>query len=172
MVREAILALLAKEPRHGYELRLRLVEALGGFGERLNPGQVYVTLGRLERAGLIVGSHVTQSDAADKKVYELTATGREELTAWLMKTDWQHLAPVDFHLKLLSAASTRLADPISLIDAQRRELLRRLRDVDRLLRDIPSANDALLLNGTALRLQADLRWLELCEQSWNERSGR
>lgn len=169
MVREAILALLAKEPAHGYELRARLAAALGGLGVRLNPGQVYVTLGRLERAGLVVGSVVAQADAADKKVYELTATGQTEVLAWLSSTDWQHLAPVDFHLKLVSASLTGLADPVTLIDRQRRELLRRLRDVDRLLADPPSANEQLLLRGTALRLQADLRWLELCETDWQER---
>ena len=52
-MREAMLALLAKEPAHGYELRQRLAAALGPVGEVLNSGQVYVTLSRLERAGLV-----------------------------------------------------------------------------------------------------------------------
>ena len=43
-MREAMLALLAKEPAHGYELRQRLAAALGPVGEVLNSGQVYVTL--------------------------------------------------------------------------------------------------------------------------------
>lgn len=178
MVREAILALLSKEPAHGYELRARLVEALGGLGSRLSPGQIYVTLGRLEKAGLLHGSRVAQSEAPDKKVYEVTPAGREEVTRWLLATDWQDLAPVDFHLKLVAAAETGLADPVSLVDAQRRELLRRLRDADRLLTGAPgdagpdgaatTVNEVLLLNGAALRLQADLRWLELCEQRWQD----
>jgi DNA-binding PadR family transcriptional regulator len=52
-MRDVILSLLAKEPAHGYELRQRLVQALGPAGGVLNPGQVYVTLARLERAGLV-----------------------------------------------------------------------------------------------------------------------
>ncbi|MGH2395347.1 MAG: PadR family transcriptional regulator, partial [Candidatus Limnocylindria bacterium] len=52
-MRDPILALLAKEPAHGYEVRQRLVQALGPPGQGLNPGQVYVTLGRLEKAGLV-----------------------------------------------------------------------------------------------------------------------
>jgi DNA-binding PadR family transcriptional regulator len=70
-----MLALLAKEPAHGYELRQRLAAALGPVGEVLNPGQVYVTLSRLERAGLVRGVQVAQSAAPDKKVYEVTAAG-------------------------------------------------------------------------------------------------
>ena len=42
-----MLALLAKEPSHGYQLRARLRQALGPVGEAMNAGQIYVTLGRL-----------------------------------------------------------------------------------------------------------------------------
>jgi hypothetical protein len=52
LVQEVVLAMLAKEPSHGYELRARLREALGPVGEAMNAGQIYVTLGRLEKAGL------------------------------------------------------------------------------------------------------------------------
>jgi DNA-binding PadR family transcriptional regulator len=47
---EVVLALLAKEPSHGYQLRTRLRQALGPLGDQLNAGQVYVTLTRLEKA--------------------------------------------------------------------------------------------------------------------------
>ena len=53
MQQEVVLALLAKEPSHGYELRARLRQALGPLGEAMNDGQVYVTLTRLEKAGLV-----------------------------------------------------------------------------------------------------------------------
>ena len=52
MRQEVVLAMLAKEPSHGYELRGRLRQALGPVGEAMNAGQVYVTLNRLETAGL------------------------------------------------------------------------------------------------------------------------
>jgi DNA-binding PadR family transcriptional regulator len=52
LMRDMILSVLAKEPAHGYELRQRLARALGPAGGELNPGQVYVMLSRLERAGL------------------------------------------------------------------------------------------------------------------------
>lgn len=169
-MRDAMLALLAKEPAHGYELWQRLSAALGPAGEALNPGQVYVTLGRLVRAGLLRAEEVEQSDRPDKKVYELTARGRERVADWLAESAWPRVAPTDFHLKLVAAAQTGLADPVSLVDAQRRELLRRLREVEHLARTCdPQDPGSLLLEGTALRMQADIRWLETCERHWTER---
>ena len=172
-MREAMLALLAKEPAHGYELRQRLAAAMGPVGEVLNSGQVYVTLSRLERAGLVRGVQVAQSDAPDKKVYEVTAAGRDAVAAWLLDSSWAKVAPVEFHLKLVAAAGTGLADPVALIDAQRRELMRRLREIQRLAESQPAGDDdngVLLLEGSALRLQADIRWLETCEERWTRRA--
>jgi DNA-binding PadR family transcriptional regulator len=169
-MRDAILALLAKEPAHGYELRQRLVAALGPAGGALNPGQVYVTLSRLERAGLVRAETVGQASQPDKKVYELTAAGREQVEAWLADVSWSKVAPVDFHLKLVAAAMTRLADPVALVDAQRLELLRQLGELEAvLLAEEPGSDGVLLLEGTALRLQADVRWLEACERFWLEK---
>jgi DNA-binding PadR family transcriptional regulator len=53
VVQEVLLALLAKEASYGYQLRARLELALGPLAEALNGGQVYVTLTRLEKAGLV-----------------------------------------------------------------------------------------------------------------------
>jgi hypothetical protein len=53
MQQEVMLAMLAKEPSHGYQLRARLRDALGPLGDAMNAGQVYVTLTRLEKAGLL-----------------------------------------------------------------------------------------------------------------------
>ncbi len=169
-MREAMLALLAKEPAHGYELRQRLTRALGPIGEVLNPGQIYITLSRLERAGLVRSDQVAQAAAPDKKVYEVTSLGREQVAAWLLDVSWPKVAPAEFHLKLVAAATTGLADPIALIDAQRRDLLRRLRDVQRLAHEASADDDAvLILEGAALRLQADVKWLEACERRWTAR---
>src|SRR5262245_34878161 len=168
-MREAMLAMLVKEPAHGYELRQRLARALGLVGEVVNPGQVYVTLSRLEKAGLVQAGQVEQSAAPDKKVYEVTPSGRDLVGAWLLESSWPKAAPVEFHLKLVTAAATGLADPIALIDAQRRDLLRRLREVQRLGAEAPDDDGRLLLEGTALRLQADIRWLERCERRWSIR---
>jgi len=172
-MRDPILALLAKEPAHGYEVRQRLVDALGPPGQALNPGQVYVTLARLEKVGLVAVEQVSQQSQPDKKVYDLTAAGRERVAEWLADVSWSKVAPTDFHLKLVTAATAGLADPIALIDAQRHELLRQLREVQQTaLAQPPDSHGGLLLEGAALRLQADVRWLELCEQRWLDRGTR
>jgi DNA-binding PadR family transcriptional regulator len=169
-MREAILALLAKEPAHGYELRQRLTLAMGSVGDLLNPGQVYVTLSRLEGAGLVRGVQVEQAAAPDKKVYEVTAAGRDRVAAWFADSGWPKVAPIDFHLKLVAAAATGLADPVALVDAQRRELIRRLRDIHALTDSPPADEGRLLLAGAALRLAADVEWLDACEAFWTRRN--
>ena len=170
-MQEVILAMLAKEPSHGYELRTRLRNALGPVGEAMNSGQIYVTLGRLEKAGL-VACELEAGQGPDRKVYAVTAAGQQRVAAWLAEVGWPGPAPAEFHLKLAAAAAGRLADPVALVDAQRRELLRLLRDTQRAALDEPPGTDAgLLLEGVALRLQADLRWLEACERHWLERAG-
>jgi DNA-binding PadR family transcriptional regulator len=171
---EVVLALLAKEPSHGYQLRARLRQALGPLGDAMNDGQVYVTLTRLEKAGEIVSEREAgMPDRPDRKTYALTAHGQQRVADWLAEVSWPKPDLAEFHLKLLAAAAARLADPIAIIDAQRRELLRRLRDAQRAAMAEPDGSDAaLLLEGVTLRLQADLRWLEACERSWTGRRAR
>ena len=168
MQQEAVLALLAKEPAHAYQLRARLDDALGPLGEGLNAGHVYVTLSRLERAGLVtVEEPGGATDRQDRKLYSLTPAGQERVSQWLAELDWPKADLAEFHLKLIAAAAAGLADPVSVVGAQRRELLRRLRDAQRAAMGEPVGSDAsLLLEGIVLRLQADLRWLEACQRTW------
>jgi DNA-binding PadR family transcriptional regulator len=163
---EVVLALLAKEPSHGYELRARLRQALGPLGDGMNAGQIYVTLARLEKAGLVT-SEQAAGTGPDRKVYALTPDGQQRVTSWLAEVGWPGPAPAEFHLKLVAAAAARLADPVTIVDTQRREILRRLRDAERAAMAEPEHSTAgLLLEGLVLRLQADLLWLEACERHW------
>lgn len=174
MQQEVLLALLAKEPSHGYQLRARLRQALGPLGDAMNDGQVYVTLARLEKAGLVMSEQAAGlPDRPDRKVYELTPAGQQRVSEWLTEVSWPRPDLAEFHLKLIAAAQAGLADPISVIDTQRRELLRRLREAQRAAMDEPEGSGAgLLLEGIVLRLQADLRFLEACDRSWTERGNR
>ena len=173
VVQEVLLALLATEASHGYELRARLQLALGPLAEALNSGHVYVTLNRLEKAGLVTSQRVGQSDRPDRKVYELSAAGRERVAEWLEDTSWPKPAPAEFHLKLVAAAAAGLADPVRLVDVQRHSLLSELAAAQRAALGEPDASVAgLLLEGVVLRLQADLRWLEACGRYWTETKGR
>jgi DNA-binding PadR family transcriptional regulator len=168
IVQEVLLALLAGEASHGYELQARLALALGPLADALNGGHVYVSLGRLEKAGQVRVRRVGQSDRPDRKVYELTDAGRARVLEWLSDTSWPKPAPAEFHLKLVAAAGAGLADPVRLITEQRHGLLQGLREAQRAALSEPRGSVAgLLLEGVVLRLQADLRWLEECAGYWN-----
>ncbi|KIF75581.1 transcriptional regulator [Streptomyces sp. 150FB] len=166
-MQDVVLAMLAKEPSHGYHLRTLLRRALGPLGESMNAGQVYVTLARLEKAGLVV--HERTDGPPDRKVYALTPAGQQRAATWLTEVDWPKPDLAEFHLKLAAASAARLADPVELVAAHRRELMRRLGEAQRALLAEPSGSPTgLLLEGVALRLQADLRWLAACDQFWSK----
>src|SRR5687767_2891589 len=173
MQQEVVLAMLAKEPSYGYQLRARLRDALGPLGDALNAGHVYVALTRLEKAGLLaVEPSAGNADRPDRKVYALTPRGQQRVAEWIAEVSWPKPDLAEFHLKLIAAASAGLADPLTIVDTQRREMLRRLRDAQRAAMAEPNHSDAaLLLEGIVLRLQADLRWLEACEKNWTRRRG-
>ena len=173
VVQEVLLAILATAASHGYQIRARLQLALGPLAEALSEGQVYVTLNRLEKAGLVTSERVGQSDRPNRKVYELTAAGRARVMEWLEDTSWPKPAPAEFHLKLVAAAAAGLGDPVRLVDMQRHALLAELAAVQRASLGEPDGSVAgLLLEGVVLRLQADLRWLEACARHWNATKGR
>jgi DNA-binding PadR family transcriptional regulator len=170
MRQEVLLAMLAKEPSYGYELRARLRDALGPLGDAMNAGHVYVALTRLEKAGLLVAERsADDAERSDRKVYALTPDGQRRVAGWIAEVSWPRPDLAEFHLKLVAAASAGLADPLTIVDTQRRELLRRLRDAQRAAMAEPDRSEAaLLLEGIVLRLQADLRWLEACEKNWTQ----
>ncbi|NLT56797.1 MAG: PadR family transcriptional regulator [Actinomycetales bacterium] len=173
-MQEAVLALLAKEPTHGYELQLRLQEALGPSAPALNAGQVYVALGRLERAGLVAVVEAATDAGPGRKTYELTAAGHERVRSWLESVSRPRPTLAEFHLKACLAARTGLADPVDLVDRHRREVLRRLRDVQRLrlADDGEQTASSLLLDGLTLQLDAELRWLDACARHWERATAR
>src|SRR5258705_6107174 len=86
VVQEILLALLAKDASHGYQLRARLQLALGPLAEALNAGQVYVTLARLDKAGLVRPQHVGQPARPDPQGYQLTDDRPARVIAWVGDT--------------------------------------------------------------------------------------
>ena len=77
-LRDPLLALLAWEPSHGYQLCARPQRALGPLAPALNARHVYVTLNRREGGGPVTAARVSQAYRPDRKVYELTAAARAE----------------------------------------------------------------------------------------------
>jgi DNA-binding PadR family transcriptional regulator len=164
-VREALLALLHKEPSHGYELKLAIESMFGELWPAVNIGQVYSTLARLERAGLVRSAAVAQDSRPDKRVYELTPGGREALAQWVDDVLPAGRVRDTFFSKLVLAWKTRLADPVVLIDRQRRAYLLRLRELNELAETASGLVARLAVEAAVLHLQADLKLLEFCEQA-------
>ncbi|MFV0131072.1 PadR family transcriptional regulator [Streptomyces sp. HMX112] len=169
-MRLPLLALLARGPAHGYELKRDLEQLLGAAYPPTNVGQIYVTLGRLEKSGLIEGEEIAQQGRPNKKTYRLTDAGQEALRAWFEETADEPRVRDEFFMKLALAPKTGLADRTALINKQRREYLNTMRNLSRLAatenRDNRIAH--LLIEGAMLHLQADLDWLERCQEELEE----
>jgi DNA-binding PadR family transcriptional regulator len=165
-VRHALLALLSKEPAHGYELKQAVEAEFGELWPPVNVGQLYKTLGRLEADGLVRSASVAQASRPDKRVFELTAAGRDELQAWVDAPAPAVRVKDEFFTKLVLAARAKVADPLVLIDRQRRAYLRQLRSVTDLAATAAGMAARLAVEGAVLHLQADLTWLERCEQAF------
>ncbi|MFK0159985.1 PadR family transcriptional regulator [Streptomyces sp. NPDC090493] len=169
-MRLPLLALLARGPAHGYELKQDLEQLLGSAYPQPNVGQIYVTLGRLEKQGLIEGEDIEQSSRPNKKVYRLTASGQAELLAWFDRPEDEPRVRDDFFMKLALAPQTGIADQIALINRQRRQYLNSMRSLSKLAaaEDRDNRIAHLLIVGAMLHLQADLDWLERCQEELEE----
>ena len=162
-VREGLLALLADGPQHGYQLKLDFEHATGEVWP-LNVGQIYTTLQRLERDGLVVAE---EADDEGRISYGLTDDGRRELASW-------YATPVDrgapsrdeVSMKLLLALSGRGgADPATVVAVQRAATMTALQDYTRLKADGDGDDVAwtLQLERLVMIAEAELRWLDRVE---------
>jgi DNA-binding PadR family transcriptional regulator len=163
-IRESLLALLAAGPRHGYQLRAEFEAATGGVWP-LNVGQVYTTLERLERDGLVRGG---EPDPDGRRSFELTADGRDAI-AGFMSTPGGREAPSrdGLMMKVLIAVAAPGVDALQVIAAERSARMAVLQERRRGARG--SGSDAALAQRLALDAlvaltESELRWLDLCEE--------
>ena len=163
-MRMPLLALLAKEPAHGYELKTQLEQVFGEAYPSPNIGQIYVTLQRLERDGLVCSQDVVQTTRPNKRVYELTEAGREALVAWVDRPSEGPRVRDDFFMKLALSQLTGSSDRLGLINRQRRHYLGQMRSLSELAKATDQRIPRLLIEGAMLHLQADLDWLQRCQE--------
>jgi DNA-binding PadR family transcriptional regulator len=155
----ALLGLLEPEPSHGYELK-HAYDRWFGADRQLPYGQVYATLGRLERDGQVVAGGTAAGGGPDRKVYEITEAGVSALETWLGRPERPepHLQPVLFAKVVLALLSGRPA--AEYLDRQRASHLQRMREVTA-VRSGPGLTGTLLADYALFHLEADLRWIEL-----------
>jgi DNA-binding PadR family transcriptional regulator len=171
VLKYVLLGLLAKGPAHGYELRAAVQDLFGGTWD-LNVGQVYTTLGRLERDGLVHSERVAQDTLPDRRVCTLTEAGSQELLDWLPTpvpaTNLRH----EVFAKLLLHAMLDAGDPATFIRLQRQRCLEALAEMN--TRRVAAGDDVatlLVVEGMALHVDADVRWLQLCESRLGDLKG-
>jgi DNA-binding PadR family transcriptional regulator len=165
-VKHSLLALLYQHPMHGYELGKQLNLAVNADWD-VKPGQIASTLVRLHESGLVAYEVVETSDAPDRKVYAITEAGIEELRTWYLTPEVREYRLGDtFYIKLVLSL---IASPVSseqVLMVQRRELYQQLHQVTELRRKADSRTQlpwTLLLDSAIMHLEADLRWIEMCE---------
>jgi DNA-binding PadR family transcriptional regulator len=161
-IRYGLLALLERGPRHGYQLRAEFDEATGATWP-LNVGQVYSTLDRLERDGLVVQDGA--ADAEGRIAYRLTEAGHAELRSWFASPVNSKAAPRDeLAIKLALAVTTPGIDVLVVVQTQRTATMTTLQELTRLkARSGDELAWSLVLESLVFRAEAEIRWLDHCE---------
>ena len=162
-VREGLLVLLAKGPKHGYQLKLDF-ETATGEAWPLNIGQVYTTLQRLERDECVTA---IGEDEEGRIAYRITATGHEQVAGWLEDPVEMSAANRDeVSMKLLLTLSSGVVDAQTVIDTQRRATMQMLQNYARLRVDSERHDFPwqLHIDRLTFRAEAELRWLDRVEE--------
>jgi len=162
-VRHALLALLSEGPKYGLQLRDEFEQRTGEVWP-LNVGQVYTTLQRLERDGLIE-SH-GEGEAGPQKSFRLTADGGTELDAWLRTPPDLSAPPRDeLVTKVLVASRVPGVDVHDVIQAHRRHIVELMQEWTRIKRDAgpDEVSLALVVDAELFRLDSVIRWLDAAD---------
>ncbi len=165
-VKNALLALLYQRPMHGYELGKQLKLTVHAEWD-VKPGQIASTLARLKDAELVDYEVETTDDAPDRKVFFITPEGLEELRQWYLAPEVRdyHLGDT-FYVKLVLSLVGSPVNPEQILMVQRRELYQQLHEVTEMRRQADPQTQlpwVMLLDSAVMHLEADLRWIEMCQ---------
>jgi DNA-binding PadR family transcriptional regulator len=161
-VRYGLLALLAEAPTHGYQLKTAFERRTGGSWV-LNIGQVYTTLQRLERDGLVepIG------DDDERRAYRITDAGRAALDDWFASPVVpEGPARDELTIKVLLAVAAGDVDVTDVIQRQRRASIEQLQAYTRRKAKADPEQDLaflILIDALIFRTEAEVRWLDACE---------
>jgi DNA-binding PadR family transcriptional regulator len=165
-IRHSLLALLQNQPRYGYQLRVEFENRTAATWP-LNIGQVYTTLDRLERDGLVTKDG---DDGGGHVVYSITGDGKAEVGRWFAAPVERSNPPRnELAIKLALAVTIPGVDVQGIIQAQRAVSLTALQDYTKARRDMATSQRSgdtawlLVLDSLIFQTEAEVRWLDLCE---------
>lgn len=165
-VKHSLLALLSEGPAYGAALRSEFETRTGGTWP-LNVGQVYTTLGRLERDGLVVREGYEGGGVDDSTIrYAVTEAGYVEVARWWAEPVDRTTTPrQELAIKLALAVTVPGVDVPRLVQVQRRATMSHLQELTRLKRTDPRPDLAwaLVLDNLIFTAEAELRWLDHVE---------
>jgi DNA-binding PadR family transcriptional regulator len=152
-----LLGLLEERPQHGYELKQRYDENFPG-ARPLPFGQVYATLARLHRDGLVDIAAVESGAGPDRKLYVITRAGVSELGHWIDEpTPVGSVRSELFSRVVVALISGR--SPATVLDTQRAAHLARMREVTERRRGADTVG-AMACDFELFHLEADVKWIE------------
>jgi len=164
-VKFGLLALLDDAPSHGYNLKTAFERRTGGSWA-LNIGQVYTTIQRLERDGLVESIESTDGDA-DRREYRITPKGRAQLGTWFENPVVAEAPARDeLTIKVLLAVAAGDIDVTALLQRQRRASIEQLQAYTRRKAKADPERDVaflILLDALIFRTEAEIRWLDACD---------
>jgi DNA-binding PadR family transcriptional regulator len=162
-IRHALLALLSAEPKHGLLLQQEFEEQTSEVWP-LNVGQVYITLQRLERAGLVASEG--EEDAGPRKRFTITSAGGDELREWLRTPPTEIPPPRDeLLIKVLVSLRVPGANVHEIVQAHRRHVVESMQHFWRVKAQM-AADDiglALIADAEMFRLEGIVRWLDAAD---------
>ena len=159
----SLLTLLDQGPSYGLRMKQEFERRTGGVWP-LNVGQVYTTLDRLEREGLV--RQVNEGGVDRQRLHEITDAGRERLAEWFHRPADRSPGRDQLVLKLVMAAHDSEVDTARVIQAERRGAVEQLQQYTRLKREAPAEDDlgwAFLVDSLIFNTEARVRWLDVCE---------
>ena len=162
-VRHALLALLSEGPKYGLQLRQEFESRTGDVWP-LNVGQVYTTLQRLERDGLVESDETAEE--GPQKGFHITADGQAELDNWLRTPPDMSSPPRDeLVIKVLVALALPGVDVHEVVQVHRRYLVEVMQQWTRLKEDGSrfDLNFALVVDAELFRLDSLVRWLDAAD---------
>ena len=163
IIRNSLLAMLADQPAHGYALKSSFETSTAGVWP-LNAGQVYTTLSRMERDGLVSAA---EGEEPERRPWQITEAGRSALAAWYRTPVDDRSTRDELVIKVLVALSAGERQMDAVIQSQRTATMRRLQDYTQHKMAAPADADlpgVLMLDALILRAESEMRWLDLCEQ--------
>jgi DNA-binding PadR family transcriptional regulator len=162
-IRHALLALLSEGPKYGLQLRQEF-ETRTGEVWPLNVGQVYTTLQRLERDGLVESDD--NADEGPQKGFQITEEGAAELAEWLRTPpDFSSPPRDELVIKVLVAMELPGVNVHDVIQVHRRYLVELMQQWTRLKEDEArlDLNFALVVDAELFRLDSLIRWLDTAD---------